>query len=168
MTLSFTVFGEAIPQGSAKAFQPRYKDGSPAGRIIVTSDNPRLRGWRQLVAESASAALEGTGWHAGVGAITLTATFYLPRPKVLGTKTKPHLTRPDVDKLARAVGDALTGVCWHDDSQVVDLRVQKVYAGVGESPRAEISIAAGQEALHAAIGAAVKVQHPLFAGAEAK
>ena len=168
MTLTFTVFGEAIPQGSAKAFQPRYKDGTPAGRIIVTSDNPRLRGWRQLVAETASAALEGTGWHTGVDAIALVATFYLPRPKALGAKTKPHLTRPDVDKLARAIGDALTGVCWHDDSQVVDLRVQKVYAAVGDSPRAEISISAGEEGVGTTIATSVRAQHPLLPGLVAR
>lgn len=33
--------------------------------------------------------------------------------------------RNDVDKLARAVLDALTGVCWRDDGQVVSLHVQK-------------------------------------------
>lgn len=163
MTLSFTVFGEAIPQGSAKAFQPRYKDGTPAGRIIVTSDNPRLRGWRQLVAETASAALEGKGWHVDVGSITVVAMFHLPRPKALGTKTKPHLTRPDVDKLARAIGDALTGVLWRDDSQVTRMTVGKCYAAPNTSPRAEIEISAGEDAPDSTIARAADLQHPLFA-----
>ena len=38
-------------------------------------------------------------------------------------------TKPDVDKLARAALDALTGVLWADDSQVVSLHAQKEYAG---------------------------------------
>lgn len=33
----------------------------------------------------------------------------------------------DLDKLARAVLDALTGICYVDDSQVVDLRARKRY-----------------------------------------
>lgn len=162
MTLTFTVFGEAIPQGSAKAFQPRYKDGRPAGRIIVTSDNPRLKGWRQLVAETASKALEGHGWHDGIGAITVVAMFHLPRPKALGTKSKPHLTRPDVDKLARALGDALTGVLWRDDSQVTRMTVGKCYAAPNTSPRAEIEISAGEDCVETTIADRADLQHPLF------
>jgi hypothetical protein len=41
-------------------------------------------------------------------------------------------------KLARAAEDALTGVLWLDDSQIVDERISKAYGDdVGLSPRAE-------------------------------
>ena len=33
--------------------------------------------------------------------------------------------RPDLDKLARAVLDALTGIVWVDDDQVVELAYRK-------------------------------------------
>lgn len=36
-----------------------------------------------------------------------------------------HDQKPDPDKLARAVLDALTGIVWKDDKQVYDLRVKK-------------------------------------------
>jgi len=36
--------------------------------------------------------------------------------------------RPDLDKLVRAVLDALTDVCYEDDSQVIRLRASKVWA----------------------------------------
>jgi Holliday junction resolvase RusA-like endonuclease len=42
-------------------------------------------------------------------------------------KRKAMTTKPDADKLARAILDSLTGVCWRDDAQVVDLRARKVY-----------------------------------------
>lgn len=132
--LVFTVFGVAQPQGSAKAFMPKG-----ARFPIVTSDNPQLKGWRQLVAQAASQALEGAGQFED-GPVRLVAEFHLPRPKALGKKARAHMTRPDVDKLARAIGDALTGVVWRDDSQVVQLKVSKCYAGVGESPRAVIAV----------------------------
>ena len=38
--------------------------------------------------------------------------------------------RPDLDKLVRGVLDALTGVCYRDDSQVVTLTAQKVWEPV--------------------------------------
>lgn len=46
--------------------------------------------------------------------------------------------RPDALKLCRAAEDALTGVLWLDDSQIVDERISKAYGDdVGLSPRAE-------------------------------
>src|SRR5512139_3205687 len=48
----FLVFGEAQPQGSARAFVPNGHS-----RPIITSDNPQLKSWRMLVAESANEAL---------------------------------------------------------------------------------------------------------------
>jgi Holliday junction resolvase RusA-like endonuclease len=35
--------------------------------------------------------------------------------------------RPDLDKLVRGVMDALTGVCYLDDSQVVTIQAEKVF-----------------------------------------
>lgn len=132
--LTFTVFGVAQPQGSARAFMPKG-----ARFPVVTSDNPKLKGWRQLVAEAASRTLRGRGTFAS-GPVRVCADFYLPRPKSLGGKPKAHMTRPDVDKLARAICDALTGVVWGDDAQVVQLQVRKAYASVGDSPCAVIAV----------------------------
>ena len=54
-------------------------------------------------------------------------TFFMPRPKTV-KRHMPTVT-PDVDKLCRAVLDALTDAgVWVDDSQVVDLGATKIYA----------------------------------------
>ncbi len=37
-------------------------------------------------------------------------------------------TKPDVDNIAKAVGDGANGVVWRDDKQIVDLRVRRRYA----------------------------------------
>jgi len=37
-------------------------------------------------------------------------------------------TRPDIDKLSRAVLDALTGIVFSDDAQVADLQAHKFFA----------------------------------------
>lgn len=47
------------------------------------------------------------------------------------------LTKPDVDNYAKGIKDALNGIIWKDDSQVVDLRVQKFYS---KNPRVEIRV----------------------------
>ena len=36
--------------------------------------------------------------------------------------------KPDADNILKAVGDALNGVAWDDDSQIVSVRVDKWYA----------------------------------------
>lgn len=132
--ITFTVFGIAQPKGSTRAFVPKgWK------RPIVTTDNPKSKGWQQLVAEAASRALNGTGV-LFEGAIRLDVEFYLPRPKSLPRRTTDHLKKPDLDKLVRSSKDALTGVVWRDDAQVIDLHARKRYSDSGESPRAVITI----------------------------
>lgn len=74
--------------------------------------------------------------------VAITITFGMPRPKshlmLRGgkyvvkwqDKDKRPAVAPDLDKLTRAVMDALSGVCYKDDAQVVSLHVEKVYADV--------------------------------------
>jgi Holliday junction resolvase RusA-like endonuclease len=60
--------------------------------------------------------------------------FRLPRPKGHygrrglrpSAPAYPNVM-PDLDKLARAILDALTGIVWRDDAQVVRLDVEKIY-----------------------------------------
>lgn len=136
MSLSFVVNGVAQPKGSAKAFIPKGWS-----RAIVTSDNTKNKGWQQLVAEAASAAINGQpAFRLIEESALLRVVFYLPRPKAIRDKAVPHLKKPDLDKLVRSVKDALSKVVWRDDSQVVEIAARKEYARPGESPRAEISI----------------------------
>jgi Holliday junction resolvase RusA-like endonuclease len=41
---------------------------------------------------------------------------------------KLHTGTPDADNLGKIVGDALNGIAWIDDAQIVDLRVLKKYS----------------------------------------
>lgn len=138
MTLNLIAFGIPQPKGSAKAFIPKgWK------RAIVTSDNSKNKGWQQLIAEAASAAIAKSSTYRLVnGPVLLTVAFYLPRPKAIKNKDVPQIKKPDLDKLVRSVKDALTKVAWVDDSMVVEIRARKQYARPGESPRAEITVTA--------------------------
>lgn len=62
---------------------------------------------------------------------------------VFPTKRKTRTakaTKPDCDNLAKSTLDALNGVLYHDDGQIVRLSVEKWHAAADESPRVEISI----------------------------
>lgn len=82
------------------------------------------------------------------GPLSVMFTFVMPRPNGhFGTKgLKPSApdhptTKPDALKLCRSTEDALTGVVWNDDSQTVQLDIEKRYAAVGEAPGARIVVA---------------------------
>lgn len=85
------------------------------------------------------------------GALTVEAVFYFLRPKthygtgrnagVLKESSPAYVTtRPDLDKCARALADALTGIAWRDDSQIVTWKVSKEFAANGEGPRTLVRI----------------------------
>ena len=143
MSLTFTVYGVAQPKGSARAFVPKGWT-----RAVVTSANPKNKGWQQTVAEGASLALTSTpGFGTLAGPVRLMVAFYLPRPKSLPKRVTQHLKKPDLDKLTRSVKDALTKVVWSDDAQVVQLKATKAYAADGESPRAVIVVTPLEESI---------------------
>jgi Holliday junction resolvase RusA-like endonuclease len=127
----FSAVGKPVTQGSMRALP--LPNG---GTAIVHEKKPDLMEWRRLVADAARRAYGLAAPYAGP--IGLRLDFYLPRPKGhFGAKgLKPSApafpsTKPDADKLTRAVGDALKGVVYKDDSQVVHLDVWKRYAEDG-------------------------------------
>lgn len=64
------------------------------------------------------------------GALHLSATFVLPRPKSAPKRRVWPVVKPDADKLLRALCDALTDAgAWIDDAQVVAMHVEKRYVG---------------------------------------
>lgn len=129
--LDVFVPGRPAPQGSKRYLGP--------GRPLVESSKA-VEPWRADIREHLLAR------HAGgplLGAVTVTLEFVLPRPASL-PKRKPtprHTKRPDVDKLARAVLDAVTSAgVWCDDSQVDDMHPTKRYAELGEAAGCHIRI----------------------------
>jgi Holliday junction resolvase RusA-like endonuclease len=63
------------------------------------------------------------------GPLAVSIVVQLLKPKS-APKNRPvwPIVRPDADNYGKLVLDALNGILWRDDSQVVDLRIQKVYA----------------------------------------
>jgi len=116
----FHVHGTPTQQGSTKGWlNPKN------GKVQVTHDNPAaLRSWRQDVASQARDA----GCAPLDGPMHVRATFRFLRPASVTPKKRPlPSVKPDLDKLLRSVLDALTGVAFKDDAQVVAVDVVKVY-----------------------------------------
>lgn len=113
------------PQGSAKA----YVRG---GRAIITSANTKLKPYRSEVAGCALATLEKSGHAAFVKhqPIALELSFFFRKPESVPKSRTHPVVKPDIDKLVRATLDALTGVLFHDDAQVVEVVTRKLYASV--------------------------------------
>ena len=104
---------------------------------IVTADNAKTKPWRQEIAGACLAELpEGEAAGSNVP-FRVAIGFFFERPKSVNKRISDKVTRPDLDKLARAVLDALTGIAFVDDSQVVDLHCTKNF---GSPARAEITV----------------------------
>jgi crossover junction endodeoxyribonuclease RusA len=134
-SFKMTVYGHPEPQGSSRAFTPKgWK------RPVITSSNPKLKSWRQEIAKSAVGLLgEGRDiLFAKPSAVSLTARFYFQKPVSAPKKVTQKTTKPDCDKLARGLADALTGIVYTDDAQIVELRVEKLF---GTPERTEIEAA---------------------------
>ena len=138
--MKLRVYGEPVPQGSTRAFAVR-KGGRPTGRVVVTGDNSRTKPWRQAIVD---AALPLGAVGPARGPMSVTLVFFLSRPRshlLTGKSTAGQLSpsapalpigKPDVDKLTRAVLDALTDAgVWADDAQVAALTGVKLYAETG-------------------------------------
>lgn len=157
-TLSFFVRGIPEAKGSHNAFiQPADRPDRPNPRcalcgkpryqrVVVTDEKgKRLEDWEMAIRTTAHEA-HGPGWQMWEGAVSVSAKFYFPRLKSHPKLNPPtwKISKPDTDKLMRAVLDALTGVVYVDDSRVVDQRGQKYYAdvvkGVSERYGVEITV----------------------------
>lgn len=133
MRLEFWVSGIPIAQGSLRAFPVPHRPG----RVILTSTAKDLTAWRNAVGYAAMAAMRLAGATMTTEAVRLDLTFILPRPKSLSaTRPTPrHRTRPDRDKLLRAICDAGAGIIWADDAQIDAGETTKCYAEAGEGTR---------------------------------
>lgn len=129
MKLSFFVAGDPATQGSKRAFYI-----AKIGRAIVTEDCKKNKPWRSDVRNEAEKAMAAGEWKLTEKPVRLDLTFQIRRPKshygAKGLKeSAPYFPakKPDTVKLARAVEDALKGVCWKDDAQIVTEMIRKRY-----------------------------------------
>jgi crossover junction endodeoxyribonuclease RusA len=150
--LRFTVDARPVPQGSMTASYNRRTGTAHVHHV----QGGALAMWRASVRMAAKDA----GAELISAPVSVSIVFGMVRPKVQTyhqfakriVRPKFEHTRPavapDLDKLIRGVLDALTGICYNDDSQVVDILASKIYADVtviGVARAKEVSVWMGTQ-----------------------
>jgi crossover junction endodeoxyribonuclease RusA len=137
VTLTFDVLGTPAPQGSKRHL----------GNGVMVESSKHVKPWRQDI-RAIALDHKPPSWHHDLP-VTVAITFRYQRPashhRTNGT-LKPSapqylITRKgDIDKLSRAVLDALTGILFLDDAQVVSLTATKRFTIPPELPGALITV----------------------------
>lgn len=131
MSITFTAEGTPAPQGSK--IRTRYG---------MFESSKRLMPWREIVTRAATKAGDDA---ALLGPLKppyrVDVWFYIQRPKTTRATHPVAPTVGDLDKLVRAVGDALTASgLIVDDRFIVTQFTNKAWAEAGENPGATIRV----------------------------
>lgn len=132
-TAQFTIPGKPEPQRRPRAF-------ARGGHARVT-DDPRNRTY----ADRVRWAWRDAGAHSiGTSPVIVTIAATFSRPKghwttsghlnAAGRRATAYTGAPDADNIAKAICDALNGLAWGDDRQIVSLTVNKNWAWSPEHP----------------------------------
>lgn len=147
--IQFSVYGDPAPGGSKNVFFPRkggklqFKNGLPF--YIVVDDGKNNAKWKRAVKRSALAYMQTNfrdPFDKGVP-LKFRMTFNKVRPKShygtgknattlnkLGQSLPYPTMAPDTTKLIRSTEDALKGIVWPDDDQVVSQSAHKRWSPV--------------------------------------
>lgn len=127
--LEFWVPGKAQPAGSKRGFLV-------GGRVVITDANRNAKDWKTDVQVAAIKAMDDHGLEILSGPLSVSFTFHRLRPKshfltdgerlsAKGAREEWPTSKPDLLKLARGVEDAMTGIVYRDDSQIVIENLRK-------------------------------------------
>lgn len=136
--LSRFVPGTPAPQGSARAIVHKHTQRA----VLIKDNNTRQKTWRGDVRDALTTP-GGQPLAYFPGPVAVELAFVMPRPKSTPkTRATPAaVKKPDLDKLVRAVFDAVTSAgVWADDSCAVDVHATKRLAELGEPTGCHITI----------------------------
>ena len=133
----FTIYGECVGKG-----RPKF---ARRGNFVRTYTPEATANYETLV--RLSFIQENPNFKTIEKDIPLTCiiTIYKGIPKSTSKKKKTMMlngqirptSKPDIDNSVKSIFDALNGVAYNDDSQIVELSVKKYYS---ETPRVEVKI----------------------------
>ena len=139
--IAFSAYGTPGPQGS-KSYKGSRRTKAGGMAPILVESSKKVKPWREAVAEAATAALYRlapverlafplAGPLRAEMVFTLQAPQRIPAERFVDGVPYPA-AYPDTSKLVRSTEDALTGLIWVDDAQVVVYTlVAKYYPGWG-------------------------------------
>lgn len=134
--LTFTVPGEPAGKG-----RPKFTTRGPYPRAVTPA---KTVNYETLVKLEYSSQCGGLFFDRE-SALALTITAYKAIPKSTSKRKAQQMMdgelhpckKPDYDNIGKIISDALNGIAYHDDAQIVDGRVIKAY---GEPPRVEVEL----------------------------
>tara|TARA_B100001750_G_scaffold7908_2_gene6162 strand:+ start:751 stop:1188 length:438 start_codon:yes stop_codon:yes gene_type:complete len=138
LRIDLTIPGKPVAQG-----RPRFYR---RGNFVVATDPKASKVYKADIQYLAQKHKEDNNIDELLdGPLGLDIMAYFPCPKSRWRKTNPrpeehHAKRPDADNIAKAIKDGLTGVFYHDDSQISELIIRKRIAAQGEAPRIVVSL----------------------------
>lgn len=125
---------EPVPQ-----LRPRV---SSRGGYVRVYDPPKVKQFKSLLR---SLAVNQYTRPPLLGPLSVSLTFYRPvqksisqteRERRLSNQSKP-VVKPDTDNYIKATLDALNGILWHDDAQIVKIEAEKKYS---DHPKITVSV----------------------------
>lgn len=122
--------------------RPRF---STIGGIVRTHTPKKTVDFENAVKAAAIEQMKKAGSELMDGPVSLFVRFTIGIPeswpkwkrKAASENVIAHTGKPDIDNLIKGVKDALNGVAWIDDSQIMFLNTYKMY---GEVPNIKITI----------------------------
>jgi Holliday junction resolvase RusA-like endonuclease len=136
--MKFVIAGNPIAQKRAR----HCKIGEFI-RVYDPSSNDQNRIKSELLLQLDSQLICSTPIFTQETAIRVYLTFYMPIPKSVSKSKrialwmKPHISKPDIDNLAVIILNAMSGLIYHDDRQISQLVLKKVYH---DDPRTTIEV----------------------------
>lgn len=135
--IRLVVPGEPCGKQRARTFYDRR-----AGRVVSKTPE-KTKSYEILIREFF--AVKHEGFPPLLGAVRLRVNIFRGIPKSASNRQAERMeatlvrptTRPDASNVLKAVEDALNGLAFHDDSQIVEILVQKYYSW---TPRVEIFV----------------------------
>lgn len=141
--IEITITGHPVAKGRARSGLIPKKGGGFAtdrnGRPIIAHHTPaKTRRWEDEARTEAKAVMNARGLEPMRGPLLLVieANFAPPeswpawKQEAALSGQVCHTSKPDADNILKAVKDAMNGVVWLDDSQVVTASATKGYSRV--------------------------------------
>ena len=137
MRITFTIYAEPVPKARARTFY-----NAKAGRVMSYTPK-KTTGFEQLISVEAAKHRPKSGLI--MTGVSIEIKIFKSIPKSMSKKKRVlaeagnlrPTTRPDGDNYEKGIFDALKGVIWHDDGQIVDCHWQKFFSN---TPRVEVEI----------------------------
>lgn len=136
--IRIVVPGNPVGKGRPRAFQTRG-----ARRTIKMHTPEKTRAYEDAVALAGKLAMQGREPLGGPVAMRLDIFMQIPaswskakREAALLGGVMP-ISKPDASNVLKAVEDALNGIAYIDDSQIIDVWVRKRYS---HEPRIELAV----------------------------